>query len=77
MRCCFSLVGSIDRDIVEIEMNLPVIPQVDDPVCWPGVKDMQPHVRHVKWFLTEDDCGEPINEPFVYIVVGPKRPDRR
>ena len=74
MKCHFSLVGSTNRDNISIKIDLPVIPQVDDPVCWPGVSDIQPHVRHVKWFLTEDDSGEPIDEPFVYIVVGPKLP---
>jgi len=73
MRCVLSLVGSIDPKH-NIELDLDVIPQMDDAVCWPGIRDFQPHVRHIEWFLTEDDDGEPLDKPFVYIVVGPKRP---
>ena len=74
MKCMFSLVGGVIDGKRSIELELDVIPRLDDAICWPGIRDFQPHVRYVEWFLTEDDTGTPIDKPFVYIVVGPKHP---
>ncbi len=73
MKCRFSLVGGVIDGKRSIELELDVIPKLDDPISWPGIRDFQPHVRYLEWFLIEDD-GTPIDKPFVYIVVGPKRP---
>jgi len=73
MHCMFSLVGTVDPN-QNIEIELDALPQLDDAVCWPDVREFQPYVRHIEWFLTEDEEGTPLEKPFVYIVVGPRRP---
>lgn len=72
MKCLFVSTVELCPPIIDLELD--VLPQVNDAVCWPGVRDFQPVVRHIKWYLTEDDEGLSIEEPFVCILVGPKLP---
>lgn len=74
MKIQFSLVGHIEqRD--DIWIDLPQVPQVGDIINLPGLSQAATYVRTVVWYISHDDEDEPIPEPFVYVVVGPPRPE--
>lgn len=75
MRVQFSLVGHVERP-ADLVADFSSVPQVGDVVNWPGISQGDTVVRTVVWYPTHDDDGEPVAEPFVYVVVGqPRRED--
>lgn len=79
MKVQFSLVGhdtSKDSGIVsEIIVHLLAVPQEGDVINWPGLSQAETYVRTIVWYISHDDEDRKIKEPFVYVVVGPKRPE--
>lgn len=73
MRVQFSLVGH-EGHHPDIWLDLPAIPREGEVVQWPGLSQAGTCVRTVVWFLTVNDDQEPIDEPFAYVVIGPRRP---
>jgi hypothetical protein len=73
MKVHFTLVGHQERPD-DIHLDLDAVPRVGDVVDWPGISQARTYVRTVVWYLTNDDDGRPLGEPFVYVVVGPARP---
>lgn len=74
MKVIFNSVGDIS-DPPNMEVEMDIVPQVGDHVYWHGVELKNQYVRAVDWFITHDDEGEPIDAPFVYVVVGPRSPE--
>ena len=75
MRVQFSLVGHVKRP-PDLWADLDAVPRVGDVVNLPGISQADSVVRTVVWYPTHDDDGEPLAEPFVYVVVGqPRRED--
>lgn len=72
MKVQFSSVGYVERH--GFTMDLEVVPQEGHHVHVKGISP-DPLVRHVDWYLLHDDQDEPIDEPFVYVVIGPSRSD--
>lgn len=70
MRVKFNIVGDGKPDTPLVDVDLPVIPAVDDTVEIPGIPSYQTIVRTIVWY--------PYNAggPFVYIVLGPRRPSQ-
>lgn len=54
--------------------DLTAIPQVGDTVAWPHVSPENQIVRTVVWCITHNEDDEEIEVPYVYIVVGKRRP---
>jgi hypothetical protein len=72
MRVQFSSVGYVERH--GFTMDLQMVPHEGDHVHIKGVSP-DPVVRHVDWYLLHNDEDEAIDEPFIYVVIGPPRPD--
>lgn len=72
MRVQFSLVGHTERP-GPIWADLDAIPREGEVVNLPGISQAATIVRTVVWYPTHDDRGDPLDEPFVYVVVGPPR----
>lgn len=74
MKVQFSLVGHMGNN-PNITVNLDAVPRVGDVINWPGLSQAETYVRTVVWYPTHDDDNEPLDEPFVYVVVGRDRGD--
>lgn len=72
MRVQFSLVGHVERP-PDLWADLDTIPREGEVVNWPGISQGNTVVRTVVWYPTHDDEGRPLDEPFVYVVVGQPR----
>lgn len=75
MKVVFSSVGSTARP-PNVTVDLSAIPEVGDEVyVWP--LDQVPmdcaFVRTVIWNVKFTSDGEPVDEPYVYVVVGQRR----
>ena len=73
MKVQFSLVGAESPRPDDVTLDLPCVPRPGDVIHWPNTQRVVV-VRAIDWFLTHDEEGEPLPEPFVYVVVGPPRP---
>lgn len=72
MKVQFSLVGHIGQRQDQV-VDLPQIPREGDVINLPGISQANTYVRTVVWYISHDDDDEPLDEPFVYVVVGPPR----
>ena len=66
------MVGHVERP-PDLWADISAVPRVGDVVNWPGISQGSTVVRTVVWYPTHDDEGEPVAEPFVYVVVGQAR----
>lgn len=69
----FSVVGQVGN-YDNVKVDLPAVPREGEVVNLPGLEQHETMVRTVVWYPTHDDEDQPLDEPFVYIVVGPPRP---
>ena len=68
MRIQFSITGTVERyDTVWVD--LPAVPREGENVDLPGIPVTSTYVRTVVWYAAPRE-----GEPFVYIVLGPRRP---
>lgn len=74
MKAQFSLVGHVEQR-EDLWVDLPQIPQIGDIVNLPGLSQAETYVRTVVWYVSHDDDNNLIPEPFVFVVVGPPRPE--
>lgn len=72
MKVHFSIVGQINRPNDTI-LDMDQIPRVGDIINIPNVSQAETYVRTVVWYISYDEDGSPIDEPFVYVVVGSPR----
>lgn len=76
MRIQFSIVGQ-PRSHPDIWVNLEQVPREDEIIHIPGLSEADTYVRTVVWHPLgdeeDDECNLIITEPFVYVVVGPRR----
>jgi len=71
MKVQFSLVGQLDRP-ADLYFDMDAIPQVNDAIDIYGGNFF---VRTVVWYPQGDqEAASDDNTPFVYIVVGDRRP---
>lgn len=73
MRIQFSIVGQVEQHD-DVWVDLDAVPRVGDVVNLPGIPQYESVVRTVVWYPTHDDEGEPLDAPFVYVVLGSPRP---
>jgi hypothetical protein len=75
MKVQFSVTGRVEPYRVPI-MDMDAIPREGETVTLPGLEADLQIVRTVVWYPMgdPDDLGYP-DERFVYIVLGPRRPE--
>jgi len=72
VRVQISAVGLEERP-EDLRITMDAVPREGDTVYLHSLR-AEVYVRHVVWFPTHDDDGDPEFGPFVYVVVGPVRP---
>lgn len=70
MRVQFTFVGVMPRHD-DFTADLDAVPREDEIIGVPGLSEADTYVRTVIWYPLGDG-DDPT--PFVYVVVGPKRP---
>lgn len=75
MKIVFTIVGTVEQH-PNVSVDLPIVPQVGDTVELPGVPAEASIVRTVVWHpLGDSEAINPVyHSPFVYIVLGQRRP---
>lgn len=77
MKVQFSFVGFLMPDNTQPRdfwVDLPQIPREGEIINIKGVSQSNTYVRAVVWYPVHNDDDEELAEPFVYVVVGPSRP---
>lgn len=74
MKVQFNLVGMMGNPVLE-PVDLDVLPRVGENVDVPGMPELGVFVRHVDHYPWGSHEGGRTDGPFVYIVLGPKRPE--
>lgn len=78
MKVQFSFVGFLMPDQTQppdIWVDLPQIPKEGEILNVKGLSQSNTYVRTIVWYISHDDDDNELDEPFVYIVVGPPRPE--
>lgn len=71
MRVVFSIVGQVEP-YPNVEVDMDAVPREGEPVA---LDDLRVFVRTVEWFPQGDPETGAVDDPFVYVVLGDRRPE--
>lgn len=73
MRVQFSIVGTVERH-ANVWADLDAVPREGETVALPGISQADTVVRTVVWYLEGTGEADAEGGPFVYVVLGQRRP---